>query len=44
MYKSRKKDRPKIRWLNDVLEDHRRMDMSGHVEMATVGNIGEDLC
>ena len=35
MYKSRKSSRPAIRWLDDVLEDLRRMDVRGYAEMAT---------
>ena len=40
VYKSRKKDRPWIRWLDDVLEDLRRMDVK-HLREWT-GGIGED--
>ena len=34
IYKSRKRGQPTIRWLGDVLEDLRRMDMRGYYEMA----------
>ena len=34
VYKSRKRGRPSIRWLDDVLEDLRRMDARGYNKMA----------
>ena len=33
VYKRRQRGQPMIRWLDDVLEDLRRMDVSGYTEI-----------
>lgn len=33
VYKSRKQGQPNIRWLDDMLEDIRRMDMKGYADI-----------
>ena len=39
MYKSRKRCRPIIKWLNDVLEDLRKMDVRDYAELQRIEDV-----